>query len=166
MKHIIWIAINVLFLLVSTIYIWVFQKPDTLFIGAGALLGQVAVVLFLINVNMYFIFLVIRKSTKRNVRVTLAKIARRMMKRHITIAVLATTIILIHAFIMLTQLGPLIGFFGPKMISGYVGLVVLTLTLIGGYRRHRKATGFRRRFHLTMAMIFTAVFVIHLFMPF
>src|SRR5699024_1622507 len=117
------------------------------------------------NVNMYFIFLVIRKSTQRKVRVTLATIARKMMKSHIFIAVLGTTIILIHASIMLVQLGPLIGYFNPKMISGYAGLFLLSLTLFGGYRRHRKSTGFRRRFHLTMAMLFTALFVIHLFMP-
>ena len=122
-------------------------------------------VLFLINVNMYFIFLVIRKSTKRNVKVTLAKIARRMMKSHITIAVTATSIILIHASIMLVQLGPILGYLHPKLVSGYVAILLLALTLVGGYRRYRKASGFRRKFHLSMALIFAVLFTIHLFLP-
>lgn len=166
MKHIVWISINVLFLIVSAIYIWFFRSPDTILVGAGVLIGQLAMILFLINVNMYFILLVIRKSTKRNVRVKLAKIARKMMKSHIAIAVAGTTIILIHGLIMLNQIGPIIGYVNSKMVSGYVAVLLLCLTLIGGYRRYRRASGFRRKFHLTTAMIFAVSFILHLFLPY
>lgn len=166
MKHIIWIVLNSLFLLGTTIYIWFFRSPETILIGLGLFLGQLAGFFFLINVNMYFIFLVIKnKSTGRNVKVKLAQIAKRMMKGHITLAVAGTSIILIHALIMLSQMGPVIGYLHPKMLSGYTGLLFLSLTLIGGYRRYRKASGFRRKFHLVMALIFAALFTFHLFFP-
>ena len=165
MKHIIWITVNGLFLLITTIYIWFFRSPETVLVGTGILLGQLAMILFLINVNMYFIFLVIKKSTKRNVKVTLAQLAKRMMKSHIPIAVAGTTMILIHASIMLVQLGPFFGFLHPKFISGYFAIFLLALTLIGGYRRYRKASGFRRKFHLSMALVFAVLFTIHLFLP-
>lgn len=166
MKHIIWIVLNGIFLLATTIYIWFFRSPETILIGSGLFLGQLAVFFFLINVNMYFIFLVIKnKSTVRNIKVKLAQVAKRMMKAHIPLALAGTSVILIHALIMLSQVGPEIGYTHPKMVSGYKGLLFLSLTLIGGYRRYRKASGFRRKFHLVMALIFAVVFTLHLFMP-
>lgn len=165
MKHIIWITINILFLLASTIYIWIIRSPESFLVGTGVVLGQAAVILFLINVNMYFIFLVIKKSSQRNVKVTLAQIAKRMMRWHIHIAVVATSIILIHGLIMLNEVGPIVGYTHPKMMSGYKALFLLALTLFGGYRRYRKASGFRRKFHLVMAMLFAFIFTVHLFFP-
>lgn len=166
MKHIIWIVLNSLFLLATTIYIWFFRSPQTILIGSGLFLGQLAVFLFLVNVNMYFIFLVIKnKSTGRNIKVKLVQLAKRMMKAHIPLAMAGTSVILIHSLIMLSQMGPVIGYLHPKMLSGYAGLLFLSLTLIGGYRRYRKASGFRRKFHLFMALIFSAIFTFHLFWP-
>lgn len=165
MSYYIWLLINVLFLIGSALYIWITDTHLSTLITTGKLFSQLAIILFIINVNMYFIFLVIRKSKQRNIKVTLAKWSRKMMKAHIPIAMIGTSLILIHAGVMLTQMGKFVSYIHPKMITGYLGIVLLTLTLIGGYRRHKRASGFRRKFHLVMALIFAGVFTFHLFLP-
>lgn len=165
MPHYIWIGVNLLFIVCSAIYIWLTGTQISTLITTGKIFSQLAILLFLINVNMYFIFLVIRKSTDRNIKVLLAKISRKMMKAHIPIAVSGTSLILIHAIIMITQMHPYISLWHPKMISGYVSIFFLIVTLIGGYRRYIRASGFRRKFHLIMAMVFALFFTVHLFWP-
>jgi hypothetical protein len=88
-----------------------------------------------------------------------------MMKWHIKIAITATTIIIGHAAINLYEIAPVIGFGELKLISGYLALALLALTLAAGYLRHKKATGFRRKFHLTTAMVFFLLFLLHMFIP-
>jgi hypothetical protein len=165
MSYYVWIIINGLFIIGSVLYIWGVHSYDSTVILLGKLLAQLAILLFLINVNMYFIFLVIRKSKVRNVKVALSKLSRKMMRAHIPIALAGTSLIALHAGIMLFQLGEIIGFFHPKMITGYFAIFMLALTLFAGVLRHKKASGFRRKFHLTTAMIFAGVFIIHLFLP-
>lgn len=165
MSHYIWIAVNGMFVIVSALYIWLADTQLSAVITTGKLFSQLAILFFLVNVNMYFIFLVIRKSKQRSVKVALAKISRKMMKFHIHIAVIGTSLILVHAGVMLTQMGQYISYAHPKMLAGYMSIVMLTVTLIGGYRRRQRATGFRRRFHLVMALLFAGVFTIHLFLP-
>jgi hypothetical protein len=165
MSYYIWIIINGLLLVCSSIYIWLVRPHDSIIIISGQLIAQLAIIFFLVNVNMYFIFRVIRKAKKRSIKVNLSKIARKMMKSHIHIAIIGTSLILLHGIIMLWKLGEPIGYLHPKMLTGYLGILMLSLTLISGYRRHRKASGFRRKFHLTMALIFATVFIIHLFFP-
>lgn len=165
LSYYIWLVINGLLLIATTLFIWIIRPHDSTLVVSGQLIAQIAIILFIINVNMYFIFWVIRNSKKRNIKVSLSKIARKMMKSHIHIAIIGTTLILIHGTIMIWKLGSVIGYFHLKMLTGYLGILLLVLTLIGGYRRHRKASGFRRKFHLVMALIFAAVFIIHLFIP-
>jgi hypothetical protein len=128
-------------------------------------LAQIAMVLFLININMYFIFLVIRKTSVRQVKIRLAKFSRVMMKWHISIAITATTIIIGHAAINLYEIAPIIGFGDLKLVSGYLAIFFLFLTLSAGYLRHKKSSGVRRKFHLTTAMLFFLVFLVHMFIP-
>lgn len=161
----IWLTVNILFLIGSTLYIWLADTQISALITTGKLLSQLAILFFIINVNMYFIFLVIRKAKQRNIKILLAKWSRKMMKLHIPIAILATSLILIHAGIMLTQMGQFISYLHIKMVTGYLSILMLILTLIGGYRRYKRASGFRRKFHLVMALIFAGIFTIHLFMP-
>ncbi len=166
MTYYIWLSVNILFLIASALYIWLADTHLSTLITLGKVFSQLAIWFFIINVNMYFIFLVIRKSKQRNIRVALAKMSRKMMKLHIHIAMIGTTLILVHAVVMVTQMGQYISYIHPKMIAGYLSLLMLALTLFGGYRRSKKASGFRRKFHLVMALIFAVVFTIHLFMPF
>jgi hypothetical protein len=164
MPYYVWIIINVLFIIGSVLYIWGAHSYDSTVILLGKLLAQLAILLFLINVNMYFIFLVIRKSKVRNVKVALSKLSRKMMRAHIPIALAGTSLIALHAGIMLFQLRNN-RIFHPKMITGYFAIFMLALTLFAGVLRHKKASGFRRKFHLTTAMIFAGMFIIHLFLP-
>lgn len=165
MSYYLWVLINSLLLIGSTLYIWIVRPHDSTIIISGQIIAQFAIIFFLVNVNMYFIFLVIKKAKKRSIKVGLSKMARKMMRSHIHIAIIGTTLILLHGSIMFWKLGGVIGYLNPKMLTGYLGIVMLTLTLVGGYRRHRKASGFRRKFHLVMALIFATVFIIHLFFP-
>ncbi|MEH7009299.1 hypothetical protein V7087_00520 [Neobacillus niacini] len=165
MPHRLWIAVNSILIVFSVIYIWFFRPHDSSLVITAQFLAQMAMILFLVNINMYFIFLVIRKSLVRQVKIRLAKFSRVMMKWHISIAITATTIIIGHAAINLYEIAPVIGYGNLKLVSGYLALSVLSLTLAAGYMRHKKASGFRRKFHLITAMTFFLVFFIHMFIP-
>jgi hypothetical protein len=165
LPHKLWIAVNSSLIVFSFIYIWFFRHHDSNLVILAQFLAQMAMILFLVNINMYFIFLVIRKSSVRQVKIRLAKFSRVMMKWHISIAVTATTIIIGHAVINLYEITPVVGFGNLKLISGYLAISILFLTLSAGYLRHKKSSGFRRKFHLTTAMVFFLVFLIHMFIP-
>lgn len=165
MPHKLWIAVNSFLIVFSFIYIWFFRPHDSNLVIIAQFLAQMAMILFLVNINMYFIFLVIRKSSVRQIKIRLAKFSRAMMKWHIKIAITATTIIIGHAAINLYEIAPVIGFGDPKLVSGYLAISILLLTLSAGYLRHKKSSGFRRKFHLTTAMVFFLVFLIHMFIP-
>ncbi|HJV44747.1 MAG TPA: hypothetical protein VJ824_03375 [Bacillota bacterium] len=163
MQYRLWLFMNGLFIAIIFFYIWVVRPHDNSLVTFGQLLAQIAVILFFINVNMHFIFKVIKKSNQRNVKILLANISRRMMKWHIPTAVGGTLIILGHAGIMISRLGAdLVG--SLKGVSGVITLLLLGVTLFAGYLRHTRASGFRRKFHLTMAMIFAVFILIHMFM--
>jgi hypothetical protein len=165
MPYYVWMIVNGLFILGSALYIWMFQPYHSTVVLFGKSFAQIAIILFAVNINMYFIFLVIRKSKNRSMKVRLSKMARKMMKAHIPIAIIGTSLIVLHAGMMALELGKEIGFFHPKMLTGYLGVLLLVLTLFAGWLRHKKASGFRRKFHLTMALIFGGVFIVHLFFP-
>lgn len=165
MSYYTWIGINVLFVFGTGVYIWLFQEDQSLSIIIGQVLAQAGILLFLVNVNMYFIFLVIRKSKIRKLRTSLAKLSRKMMKAHIPMAIVGTAFVTVHAIVMLVVLGDRIGYFHGKLVSGYFSVVFLVLTLCAGYLRHKKSSGFRKKFHRTISLSFTIAFTIHLFFP-
>jgi hypothetical protein len=158
-----WTFFNIALFLFSIIYIWLIRPHESSWVVVSQFLAQAAILLFFININMYFIFLVIRKTSLRNVKIRLAKFSRQMMKFHIPIALLGTTIIIGHAGINLKELGPVLGYTHLKLISGYAAFFLLVIVLYAGNLRHVKASGFRRKFHLISAMIFFAVFLLHMF---
>jgi len=92
-------AVN--FVTIFIIVLWSnLQGSDSNLILLSKILVQVAFILLLINLNMYFIFLIIRKSKRRDIKIRLAKISKRMMKYHVAIAVTASLLVLLHAGIM------------------------------------------------------------------
>lgn len=165
MPYYIWIIINTLVICVSAFYIWFINPHPSFIILTGQFFAQIAILLFIVNINMHFIFLVIKKAKSRKLKIMLSKFSRKMMKLHIPMGIIGTSFILLHAAIMLTQLGGVSGYFHTKMVSGYVAVLLLALTLFGGYRRQKKASGFRRKFHMIMAFIFGSIFMLHLFLP-
>lgn len=165
MSYYIWIILNALFVIGTAIYVLLVNPHPSVAVRSGQFIAQVAIWFFVININMYFILFVIREAKKQTLRVSLAKIARRMMRWHIPIALCGTSLILIHGIIMLTQLGDIIGFLHLKMLSGYIAILFLAMTIFGGYRRYKKASGFRRKFHFIMAFIFVGFFIVHMLIP-
>lgn len=149
-------------LLILTVLIWSWQKE---FISAPIALAkvspQMALILFLVNLNMYFVFLIIRKSHIRKVKTILAKGSRKAMKLHIPIAICASTFIFIHAILMVINHPAYMT--SLKFLSGFLALLMLILLLFTGYRRHYKATGFRRRSHIVMAFTFLTSTLLHIF---
>lgn len=161
-----WIAANILLILGSLIYNWGFQPHESGLIVVSQFFSQVAMILFIVNVNMCFIFLIIRKTKQRKVKVRLATFSRYFMKWHIKIAITSAVLIVGHVIINLFKMGPIIGYEHSKMIIGYIAFLLLIATLIAGYLRHKKASGFRKKFHRITAMIFTVLFLIHMLIPY
>lgn len=163
--HKIWTMANIFLIIGSIIYIWVFRSHDNTLIVFSQFFAQVAMILFIINVNMYFIFLVIRKTKQRDIKIRLATFSRYFMKWHIKIAITAAILIIGHVLINLYKIGPVIGYENVKMLMGYTSFILLIVTLVAGYLRHKKATGFRKKFHRITAMVFSVLFLIHMFIP-
>jgi hypothetical protein len=152
-----WIIINLItiFIIIS----WSFyQGYDSSYVLTGKLIAQAAFILFLINLNMYFVFLLIRKTKVRKVKIKLAQISKKMMKFHIPIAITASLLIIFHGSIMLTVQN-----WDPKTWSGILAILGLTVLLFSGLLRRKKATGRRRRFHYTMAFLFFFLVFLHIF---
>lgn len=155
-----WLTINII--TICFIILWSFyQGYDSNYILIGKILAQGAFILFLINVNMYFVFLLIRKSKIRNVKVKLAKISKQMMKYHIPIAMTATFIIIGHGAIMV--IAHFEKLMKAKTISGAATFGVLVILLWSGLLRRWKASGKRRKFHYSMAFLFFAFVIFHVF---
>ncbi|MBT2688239.1 hypothetical protein J7I93_08600 [Bacillus sp. ISL-47] len=155
-----WLGVNIFTILLILLWSW-YQGYDSNKILLGKVLAQAAFILFLINLNMYFIFLLIRKSKIRKVKITLAKISKRMMKYHVAIAATASLLIIAHAVIMITALFE--DLWKAKTASGLITWIVLAVLLFSGLLRRRKSTGMRRKFHYIMAFLFFGFVFFHVF---
>lgn len=138
-----------------------YQGYNSYYMLSAKIFSQIAFLLFLVNVNMYFVLLLIRKGKDRNVKIKLAKISKKMMKFHVAIAVTAVILIFLHGMMMLIihfqQLHNL------KVMSGIIAFLILLILLFSGVLRKLKASGFRRKFHYRMAFIFFAFIIFHIF---
>jgi hypothetical protein len=155
-----WFLTNALIVAIILV-ISFYRGYDSSGILFGKVAAQAAFILFLVNTNMYFVFLMIRKSRVRDVKVTLARISKKMMKYHIPFAITATILIFAHGLIM--GYAHLENVIQIKILSGITAMAILPLLLYSGYRRHKKATGKRRKYHYTMAFVFLSFAVIHIF---
>ncbi|WML48758.1 hypothetical protein RCG23_01040 [Neobacillus sp. PS3-34] len=156
-----WLFVNILTVFIIVLWTY-YQGYDNNDILVGKMLSQAAFILFLINLNMYFVFLLIRKSKIRDVKVTLAKISKKMMKYHIPIAVTATLLIIGHTLIMINANWK--HFLQVKAMSGCMAIIILGILLFSGLLRRWKATGRRRKFHYMMAFSFFGFVLLHIFL--
>lgn len=163
--HHLYILFNAVMFGIIILFTWLLRSHTELIVYVGLLCAQIASVLFLANLNLHFTILVIRKSTIQSVKTSFVKISRKLMRFHIPFAITGTAIILIHAVIMLRHYTAFLGWTNPKLISGFVAILVLGANLFAGYLRHKRASGFRRKFHLRMAMTFAVFALIHLLWP-
>lgn len=152
-----WLTVNIL--TIALIMLWSFyQGFESNYILIGKLLAQAAFTLFLINLNMYFVFLLIRKSKVRELKIQLARISKQLMKYHIPIATTATILIILHGAIMLY-----VHELNFKIASGILSVCGLIFLLFSGLLRRKKATGRRRKFHYKTAFLFFAFVLFHIF---
>jgi predicted anti-sigma-YlaC factor YlaD len=137
------------------------HETDGLVLQMATIFSQFAVILVLLNINMYFIFLIIRKTKKRKVKLTLAKLSRKVMKVHVPIAISATSLIILHIIFIVFSIP--FDLTKPKLITGLLAVIGLFFTLLAGYLRSKKATGTRRKSHIITAFIFFIVALVHIF---
>lgn len=156
-----WLLIN-LFTVILIVLWSLYRGYDSYYILLGKIAAQAAFILFLVNVNMYFVFLLIRKSKLRNVKVRLAKVSKTMMKYHIPLAITATLLIVTHSAMMVDAHSSQL--WSVKSAAGAFSLCLLAVLLYSGWLRHRKATGKRRKFHYTMAFTFFGFVLLHIFL--
>lgn len=156
----IWLITNLL--LIIGMIIWSYLHETIGFaLKTATLFSQASVILVLFNINMYFIFLLIRKVKNRKTKITLAKISRVIMRYHVPIAITATSLIVLHITFILMNTS-----FDTSNIKMWFGLIAATcllFTLFAGYLRKQKASGRRRKFHIITAFIFLLFVLQHIF---
>jgi hypothetical protein len=156
----IWLVVNSM--IIVGMVVWsLLHESDGLVLQMATIFSQFAVILVLLNINMYFIFLIIRKTKKRKVKLTLAKLSRKVMKVHVPIAISATSLIILHITFIIFSIP--FDLTKPKLLTGLLAVIGLFFTLLAGYLRSKKATGTRRKYHIMTAFIFFIVALVHIF---
>jgi predicted anti-sigma-YlaC factor YlaD len=156
----IWLVVNLM--IIIGMVVWsLLHETDGLVLQMATIFSQFAVILVLLNINMYFIFLIIRKTKKRKVKLTLAKLSRKVMKVHVPIAISATSLIILHIIFIVFSIP--FDLTKPKLLTGLLAVIGLFFTLLAGYLRSKKATGTRRKSHIITAFIFFIVALVHIF---
>jgi predicted anti-sigma-YlaC factor YlaD len=156
----IWLVVNLM--VIIGMVVWsLLHETDGLVLQMATIFSQFAVMFVLLNINMYFIFLIIRKTKKRKVKLTLAKLSRKVMKVHVPIAISATSLIILHIIFIVFSIP--FDLTKPKLLTGLLAVIGLFFTLLAGYLRSKKATGTRRKYHIMTAFIFFIVALVHIF---
>jgi len=156
-----WMSLSLLAVAVAAACLWLAPlRPSAVYRIAG-FSALAAALLFAANLSYAALFQAIKRGAARSLRVRLAKLARKAMPWHMPIGIVGTALAVVHAGVMLTQHGVTAH---PKTIAGLASLLLLGLTLIAGVLRTRRASGFRRKFHLTAALLFAASFLVHGYM--
>lgn len=126
------------------------------------LAGFFAAGLFLINFAMFPSLLYIRKGKNRILKRKLALYLRKEMKWHAALGWFGLALVLIHISVEWHSLTYLI--LMSKRGFGLLALVLLGFVLWSGWLRKQKANGKRRRFHAWSSILFTFVFLLHVFL--
>lgn len=155
-----WLIVN-LTIIVGMVVWSLLHETDGLVLQLATIFSQFAVILILLNLNMYFIFLIIRKTKIRKVKLTLAKISRKVMKVHVPIAISAASLIILHIIFIVFSIP--FDLTKPKLLTGLLAVIGLFFTLLAGYMRSKKASGTRRKSHILAAFAFFVLAIIHIF---
>ncbi len=162
MKYISATIFGVLLIIVFFLSIIIFKVPIEFIFTYGKLISRPAYLLFLINGSMFVIFTLIKKAKQKKLKLFFVKLSRSVFPYHIQIAIIGTSLILIHIIIMLINLPNLsMQEYGLKALSGILTVFLLAFTLIAGYYRYQRASNSRRRFHLIVALIFIFFTLLH-----
>jgi hypothetical protein len=160
MLVVIWLVVNLM--IIIGMVVWsMLHETDGLVLQMATIFSQFALILVLLNLNMYFIFLIIRKSKKRKVKLTLAKVSRKVMKLHVPIAITAASFIILHIIFIVFSIP--FDLTNPKLLTGLFAVTGLFFTLLAGYMRSKKASGTRRKSHILAAFAFFVLALVHIF---
>lgn len=157
-----WFFGNILFLTLISLYIALFNPVRSDIISFAKLTATVSIFLFLTNASMFIIFMTIRKTKSKQVKLFFVKLSRKVFKFHIPIAITATSLVSFHAFVMVFYKGAVINYFDLNVMFGVIAYLLLIFTLIAGYYRYRRASGLRKKTHRYLALSFVTAFIIHL----
>lgn len=123
--------------------------------GFRDMAGQIAAWGFGFSISMLVIRRIARKIKSKDLKMKLLAIARFTREWHVPISIAAFSIILLHAYIILSK-----GFILQlRYVSGLAALIVLGVQLVSGiFRYKRKGI----KFHMVMSISFIALMAIHL----
>ncbi|MBB6454022.1 MFS family permease [Salirhabdus euzebyi] len=152
-----WFYLNILVLILA---IWQGIKDSPTFLSLPIIFGIVGLLAILLNWNMHSLFSEIRREKKRERKIKIAKIARKIMPYHMTIGLMALLLITIHVSLIFTEYA--FNWQHTKMVSGLLALLALFAQVISGWMRRRRATGKRRRVHLRLGFVLFFSIVVHI----
>ncbi|MFL0266721.1 hypothetical protein [Candidatus Clostridium radicumherbarum] len=119
------------------------------------LTGQIAAWGFGFSISMLVIRRIAKRINSKDIKMKLLSLARFTREWHVPISIIAFSVILLHAYIILSN-----GFILElRYISGLAALIVLGAQIISGiFRYKRKGI----KFHMIMGISFIVLMVIHL----
>ncbi|MDP4144977.1 MAG: hypothetical protein Q8936_10930 [Bacillota bacterium] len=121
----------------------------------GGLAGQIAAFGFAFAIGMYVLRRIAKRISSKEIKQKILFVAKILREWHVPIAVVAFSVILLHAYIMLSR--GLV--FNIRYISGIVALVILAVQAISGIFRYKRIG---IKFHMVTGILFTVSMIIHL----
>lgn len=133
----------------------IFLNPEHLIPKSIAFL---AVLLLILNWNMYPLFYTIKKGKNKSLKKRLVRYSRKMMPLHPWIGLAGILLALLHGWLMWQGFST----FSITHFSGSLALGIGLFLLGTGLYRKRKATGKRRKLHLFSAGLFLFLVILHI----
>ena len=121
----------------------------------AGLIGQVAAYGFAVAISMYAVRRIAKLTFLNNFKKNILMLAKILREWHVPISIISFSIILFHAYIMLSR-----GIFvSLRYISGILALLILTVQIISGIFRYKRIV---IKFHKIAGILFTIMMIIHI----
>jgi hypothetical protein len=121
-------------------------------------IAHVSILYFCIAFILYLFLFAISHLKESSGRKALVMFTRVFIRFHISMAIVGTGLIVLHAALMLT----IIPTQSPLLLTGLLTLLGLLGVLITGYLRKIKSSGKRRRYHRYLSFLFILLVIIHI----
>lgn len=122
---------------------------------SGRLIGQVSAYGFALAISMYVVRRIAKLTLLKNFKKKILMVAKVLREGHVPISIVASSIILLHAYIMLSR-----GIFvSLRYISGILALLILAVQIISGIFRYKRIGV---KFHMIVGILFIISMIIHI----
>lgn len=122
---------------------------------SGGLIGQVAAYGFALAISMYVVRRIVKLKFLKDFKKKILIVAKLLREWHVPISIVASAIILLHAYIMLSR-----GiFFSLRYMSGILALLILVVQIISGIFRYKRLGV---KFHMIVGILFIISMIIHI----